>query len=228
MSAHEPLIIADGHHRYETALGYRDAMREQHPDAPADAAFNYVLATLVSMDDPGLVVLPTHRLIHSYTAMAGEQVLAALAAHFEITLFADMVQLQGAMAEATPGHPCFGFYDGSYSLLTLKSMDVVEEQLPTRDPNFRELDVTVLHETHHREDPWALARRACSKRENITYLRDPSPGLTAVDKGRRTSSSCSTPPRSSKSVRVRPPRSACRRSPRTSSPRSSAVWSPCR
>jgi len=182
MSAHGPLIIADGHHRYETALGYRDAMREQHPDAPADAAFNYVLATLVSMDDPGLIVLPTHRLIHSYTAMTGEQVLAELAAHFEITLFADIVQLQGAMAEATPGHPRYGFYDDSYSLLTLKSMDVVEERLPTRDPNFRELDVTVLHEIII-EMTMGLSKESVRKRENLSYLRDPSPGLAAVDQG---------------------------------------------
>jgi len=58
MAPRRNLIIADGHHRYETALNYRDEMRAAHPDAPANAGFNYRMVTLVSMEDPGLVILP--------------------------------------------------------------------------------------------------------------------------------------------------------------------------
>src|SRR2546430_358401 len=60
------LYIADGHHRYETALNFRNKQRADHPEAPPDAAFNYVLMLLVDMADPGLTILPTHRLLHDF------------------------------------------------------------------------------------------------------------------------------------------------------------------
>ena len=61
MAPKRGLIIADGHHRYETALDYRAEMRTKYPDAPASAGFNYRMVALVSMDDPGLTILPTRR-----------------------------------------------------------------------------------------------------------------------------------------------------------------------
>ncbi|MBN2302873.1 MAG: DUF1015 domain-containing protein [Anaerolineae bacterium] len=67
MAPKRNLIIADGHHRYETGLTYRDQQRAAYPDAPPQAAFNYIAAMLVSMDDPGLVILPTHREICHFT-----------------------------------------------------------------------------------------------------------------------------------------------------------------
>ena len=60
------LYIADGHHRYETALNFRNKQRQDHPEAPPDAAFNYVLMLLVDVADPGLTILPTHRLLHDF------------------------------------------------------------------------------------------------------------------------------------------------------------------
>lgn len=182
MASIQPVIIADGHHRYETALGYRDEMLEQHPEAPTDAAFNYVLATFVSMNDPGLVVLPTHRLIHSYTDMDGQELLSALDAYFEIQPMDSLGELQGAMAEAVPEHPRYGFYDGRYALLTLKDLSVMDDILPDRDPNFRHLDVTVLHELIL-ERTMGLSKESVLRRENLTYLRDPTTGLEAVDEG---------------------------------------------
>ena len=145
MKAKGPLIIADGHHRYETALSYRDAMRQQHPGAPPTAAFNYVMATFVSMSDPGLVVLPTHRLIHAYTGMTSKALLKAVAPYFVVEPVSDPGTLRDQLAGADSEHPRFGLYDGDYTLLTLKSLDVMADLLPDRDPNFRALDVTVLH-----------------------------------------------------------------------------------
>ena len=56
------LIIADGHHRYETALNYRNEMRERLGKL-TDAPYERVMMTLVNMDSPGLVILPTHRVV---------------------------------------------------------------------------------------------------------------------------------------------------------------------
>ena len=176
------LIIADGHHRYETALAYRDELRAQQPEAPDNAAFNYVMATFVSMSDPGLVILPTHRLIHSYTDLSSRELLTALAHYFEIDAVEDENALTAALVEAAPTQPRYGFYDGAYSLLTLKSLDVMSEIVPERDESWRALDVAVLHELIL-EHVMGLSKESVAQKENLDYLRDPTQGYAAVDNG---------------------------------------------
>ncbi len=183
MGLQSPIIIADGHHRYETALRYRDEMRAQHPDAPANAAFNYALVTLVSMEDPGLVILPTHRLVHSYPRKTAAALLKDLAPYFTVEEVSTLGHLQEALGDAVPEHPRYGLYDGDYNLLTLKDLEVMDQLLPGRDPNFRYLDVTVLHELVI-EKTMGLSKESIERRENITYLRDPIQGLEAVDEGK--------------------------------------------
>ena len=126
------LIIADGHHRYETALNYRAEMREKHPGAPADAAFNYRMVTMVSMDDPGLVILPTHRLMHSYDAKSTAQIVEDARQYFEVTEVPDRPSLMEGLAQETPTDRRIGFYDGSYYLLRLKSLEVMAGLVPER------------------------------------------------------------------------------------------------
>lgn len=182
MAPKRNLIIADGHHRYETALNYRDEMRAVHPGAPANAGFNYRMVTLVSMDDPGLVILPTHRLIHSYGRMNSAQVLERAGEYFEVSPMADREALEAALAEAEPAHPRFGFYDGSYAVLELRNPDVMGRVLPQRDPAWRLLDVSVLHELFI-ERVLGIDAEAVERKENIEYLRDPQMGYDGVDRG---------------------------------------------
>ena len=73
----KPVFIADGHHRYETACEYRDQIRDSgawRPDHPA----NFVLMMLIAMEDPGLVVLPTHRMFRGMPAMTAAELTARL------------------------------------------------------------------------------------------------------------------------------------------------------
>jgi uncharacterized protein (DUF1015 family) len=80
------VFIADGHHRYETALAYRDEVRAALGPAappPGAAPYDYVLAYLTTMEDPGLVVLPTHRILPSL-AVAAADLRTALARHFTV------------------------------------------------------------------------------------------------------------------------------------------------
>lgn len=183
MAPKRNLIIADGHHRYETMLNYREEMRRQHPDAPADAAFNFTLVTLVSMSDPGLVILPTHRLVHSYGRMTGREALERAKAYFDVTPVSDRAAMERALREAEPLHPRFGFYDGSYAVLTLRDPSVLERILPDRAPDWRLLDVTVLHELFI-ERVLGIDKGAVERKENLDYLRDPNPGYRAVDEGK--------------------------------------------
>src|SRR5205085_5499791 len=73
--APETIVIADGHHRYETALAYRDARGGASPT---------VLAFLCSLADPGLVILPTHRLVRAPLALAADALLARLRERFDV------------------------------------------------------------------------------------------------------------------------------------------------
>jgi len=97
------LYIADGHHRYETALNFRNKQRADHPEAPPDAAFNYVLMLLVDMADPGLTILPTHRLLHDFERF-DPALVERLARRHRVVQRRDRAALLAAMQEPTPGH----------------------------------------------------------------------------------------------------------------------------
>jgi len=182
MAPRRNLIIADGHHRYETAINYRDEMRARHPDAPANAGFNYRMVTLVSMEDPGLVILPTHRLIHSYDQMNGQEALGKAKEYFEVSAVADRAALEAALAETDPSHPRFGLYDGAYAALTLQNPAAMEKLLPERSSDWRLLDVSVLHELFI-ERVLGMDKAVVEAKTNIEYLRDPQMGYAAVDEG---------------------------------------------
>jgi uncharacterized protein (DUF1015 family) len=183
MAPRRNLIIADGHHRYETAINYRDEMRIKHPDAPANAGFNYRMVTLVSMEDPGLVILPTHRQIYAYDKMNSQEALERAKEYFVVMPVADRATLEAALAEAEPSHPRFGFYDGNYAVLKLQDPAVLEKLLPDRSPDWRLLDVSILHELFI-ERALGLDKEVVERKENIEYLRDPQMGYDAVDQGK--------------------------------------------
>jgi uncharacterized protein (DUF1015 family) len=79
-----PLFIADGHHRYETALHYRDESLQASGGREPEGAFNFVLMFLVSMNDPGLIILPTHRLVSGIGDMSADRLRRLLASYFRL------------------------------------------------------------------------------------------------------------------------------------------------
>lgn len=103
------ILIADGHHRYETALAYRDELRAA--GGGEDAPFNRVMMGLTALDDPGLVVLPTHRVLTRWPEGAEEG--------FDATPAGDAGELVAALAEAPEDRPALGLVrpDGARLLL---------------------------------------------------------------------------------------------------------------
>jgi uncharacterized protein (DUF1015 family) len=182
MAAKTGLIIADGHHRYETALNYRNEMREQHPGAPTNAAFNYVMISFVSMDDPGLVILPTHRLIYGYSAKTTRQVLDGASSYFEVSPMPGRAALEQALAKATEEDRRLGFYDGHYSLLRLRSPAIMDEVVPDRAPEWRQLDVSILHELVI-ERVMGISKKQVEAKEHLDYYRNLDEALARVDSG---------------------------------------------
>jgi uncharacterized protein (DUF1015 family) len=185
MTPRRNLIIADGHHRYETALKYRDEMRTLYPDAPANAAFNYRLVALVSMDDPGLVILPTHRLVRAHSTMKSTEILEKAKEYFEVTPVADRQSLEEALIIGQGPHPkpFFGFHDGSSAVLTLRSPDIMAHLLPDRAPDWRMLDVAVVHELFI-ERVLGISKKEMSQNRHVEFLRDPQMGYDAVARGK--------------------------------------------
>jgi uncharacterized protein (DUF1015 family) len=105
-----PIFIADGHHRYETALRYREERKAAGDVADAEAPANFVLMMLVGMSDPGLVILPTHRLVSGVPELTADQMRAVLQPHFEVTVVGSGPAAAAAAWEAIE-------MDGSQNLL---------------------------------------------------------------------------------------------------------------
>ena len=147
----KPVFIADGHHRYETALTYLKERREAGAVQGGDAAANFVLMMLVSMNDPGLVILPTHRLVLGFPGLNAEGLRGALANHFKPEAVGQGDK--GAreiweLMEADGGQQVLGFgtaADQTWQLMRLQKGEAMAELAPQHGPEWRGLAVSVLH-----------------------------------------------------------------------------------
>jgi uncharacterized protein (DUF1015 family) len=90
----KPIFIADGHHRYETALNYRSLQRRRLGNAPADAPFDYIMMYLSNLDQGGLVILPTHRLLKHLGPWEPQRFLSEASAYFDIFHYETTLQGQ--------------------------------------------------------------------------------------------------------------------------------------
>jgi len=178
------LIIADGHHRYETALAYRDEMRQKIPAWEPDMAFNYRMVGLVSMDDPGLTILPTHRLMHSIPNWEMAAFLAKAGEFFEVSPIEGKDELLSKMAQIAAKEHLFGLFDGQgYHLLRLKDEATLDRFIgASRAREWKTLDVSILHELLI-ERVLGIDKEKVKRQENINYIRDAEEGIEAVKSG---------------------------------------------
>jgi uncharacterized protein (DUF1015 family) len=184
MSTKRNLIIADGHHRYETALTYREQMHKLHPNAPPDAAFNYRMVTFVSMDDPGLVILPTHREVFDYPYIGATELLAQAEHAFRIIPVPDIDACFNEMRANEMSH-AFGLYAGGrYHVLVLHSMALLERWIAEPLPEAcMSLDVSIAHKILL-GGLAGLSAEAIETQSNVRYHRDPEPAVENVNAGR--------------------------------------------
>jgi uncharacterized protein (DUF1015 family) len=174
------LIIADGHHRYETAITYRDEQREKFPNAPENAAFNYLMVALVSMSNPGLTILPTHRLIFDYKQMSVDEILAKAAEYFTIEKVDDRAALEARMDSKVGEMGSFGMVtkSGVYAL-DLKSAAIMEELAASRTKSWQTLDASILHKLVL-EHIMGISEATIDALEGVEYLREPDLGYDRV------------------------------------------------
>jgi uncharacterized protein (DUF1015 family) len=184
------LVIADGHHRYETALAFRDECRAaadgaSNPNAP----YEFVMMTFVNMNDPGLLVLPTHRVVHSLGSFSVEDFQAASREFFEVEEIEPA--LDGARATAILRGRADGRRERSTALLAVAANRafVLHSPKPAGakflgglSPRQKALDVVQLHKCLL-EGVLKLSEESIRNQQNLSYLRDADEALTQVRKG---------------------------------------------
>lgn len=168
-----PLYIADGHHRYETALAYRRELAEKGETVDENHPAASVLALCVSMHNPGLAVLPTHRVLRGLPDLTADRLRKATAEHFTWQEFVGAEATSPRLFEHLRDAPAHSF--GLWTrdtvkafLLTLKRMDVMDRLAPDKSDAWRRLDVAILERVLLGEDlPRAVADVAGLRREYV-------------------------------------------------------------
>lgn len=138
------LYIADGHHRFQTAVTYRDNQRKKHPALEGEQPWDHVLMGFVALEDEGLEIYPTHRLVTKPAGFSEQAFIEALAPYFEVRPVAGDLP---AALEAAPEACVLGLAvsGGGEYLLALKDIDRAAWLGTDRGPAWRDLDVAVLH-----------------------------------------------------------------------------------
>ena len=186
--ADRQLYIADGHHRYETALNYRDVVRAQRSDLDADDAVNFTLMGLTALEDPGLVVLPTHRILRNLDPARLAALDETLAVNFTgEPLAGASADWLRSLAAATSGTAFVLIRPDGATLLRLTdagraAMRVFNGDDAGASDAWRSLDVAALHALVL-GNALGVTPEMVRAGEYVTYTRDATAAADAVRAG---------------------------------------------
>ena len=179
------LYIADGHHRYETALAYSQEQRAIQPSYTGEEAFNFVMITLTAAEDPNLIMMPTHRLVRGLNTERLARLKAELSAYFDEELLSPYSTASETLKfwintlKEQQGI-AFGLYglDGPHLCL----LRAKREMMPLAQPSLlQDLDVHMLHQLVFRQ---ILGIDSQEKAEDcLAFTRDGFDALSRVDSG---------------------------------------------
>jgi uncharacterized protein (DUF1015 family) len=189
------LVIADGHHRYETALNYRNERREQAGKIVADAPYERAMMTFINTQGTGLTILPTHRVVGNLRDFNWSE----LRRYLEPWFTAEKIEVaEGAGKESARGEflrrvmawrerRAIGVYPSAkegraFYVLTLREGADLARLLPNASALQRELDVVLLHEGIL-EPGLGITRQSVTAEANLSYEREAGAALDAVDRG---------------------------------------------
>ena len=150
--AHQPVYIADGHHRYESALAYRREMCTCTDSVSGDEPFNFVMMTLVAFDDPGLIILPPHRMIRGISRATLDAAMARMKMFFDIDELSlatpdiwQQVDSLLAGEENTVKLALFGLAPERLFVLKLRDLNAASRMMPYfHSELYRRLDVSIV------------------------------------------------------------------------------------
>jgi uncharacterized protein (DUF1015 family) len=209
--AQQKLVIADGHHRYETALNFRNENREKTGKSDPQAAYEFAMMTFINTHSKGLTILPTHRLVRNLEGFDFERFRKSVAPYFDWYSypFRDAEERAASCAEfrrdfegANHARRGIGVYSGSlvsptpttgagpgtpaganafYLFLLRRDVDL-EQLLPDLSEAQRGLDVVLLHRVML-EKGLGITAEAVEAEKYIAYEREMEKAIAAVDRG---------------------------------------------
>jgi uncharacterized protein (DUF1015 family) len=183
----QALYILDGHHRYETALAYRDECQAHAASWSGAEPENFILAAVTTVDDPGLLCLPTHRLVRP--PAPAPDVMERLARYFDVTettpksydgtaLLRLLARVSAAGATGT-AFGALGLEEGRLHLLTLRDAAAARALMPEGSHVWQSLDVNVLEYAVLRDSLGITAGEGA-----VEYTQDASRAMREVEAGR--------------------------------------------
>jgi len=187
------LIIADGHHRYETALNYRNELRASYshsntsPSTPPSDPYEFVMMTFVNMNSPALLILPTHRVVHSLDSFSEESFRNSARAFFDVE---DVDAALDASRAAAILREC-GRAGTSLLAVTANRAFLLHHPNPNMAAQVfgglsirqQALDVVQLHKCLL-EKVLHLSEESIRNQQNISYVRDAAEALSHVRRAR--------------------------------------------
>jgi uncharacterized protein (DUF1015 family) len=186
--AEQKLVIADGHHRYETALNYRNERRAQAGKTIEDAPYERAMMTFINTQGAGLTILPTHRVVAKLRDFKWADLRRYLEPWFNAEKFTGREEFLRQLTAAR-GQRAIGVYpaaaekeERAFYVLTLRPGADLAQLLPNVSPLQRELDVVLLHEGIL-EPGLGITPQAVAAEANLTYEREAGAALDAVDSG---------------------------------------------
>ena len=169
-------FIADGHHRYETALAYAREMADDDPDPTPEKGYNFLMMALVGMEDPGLAILPTHRLLYGFDDFEFSKFSDCLARFFEITSVKP--EVEAAIRAGSPPKRMNGrgflLYDpAGNSFVRARMRDGLDlgKEIPNLSKPVRELDVTLAEQLVMMRC-LGMTREQIGHQEHLEYFKD--------------------------------------------------------
>ena len=180
--ADKKLYIADGHHRYETALNFHKSLCADGKNVPGSG---YIAMMLVNMENPGLVVFPTHRIVKGLENFDPDKLINECKQYFDIAEAPGEERMQAALNKFyDEGKKAFAAYlgFGKCCVMTLRdeNENAVKKLLPEMSEAYCGLDVSVLH-TLVLERILGIDKENMANQKNLTYTRSRQEALEVVD-----------------------------------------------
>jgi uncharacterized protein (DUF1015 family) len=186
--ANQQLLIADGHHRYEATLQYRNQMRAQYQQSSGREPYNFVLTYFANINDDNVVILPTHRLVRGYEPKRFLELEAALQNYFYLEQYPKTAEGKNWFIKALKNggkkkHLIGASFkrDPRYLILRLKSKRIMQRLAKELSARLQELDVSVLHLLIV-EHVLGLSPEQQVSGDTIRYSQDEEAVLQALEK----------------------------------------------
>lgn len=188
------IYIADGHHRYETALAYRERQLARFPNGTGRESYHFTMMYLAAMEDEGLLILPTHRVVVGVEKFQASSFMEKLSANFSVESFAFNAKNEGMvrdkflreLASRSDEGRTLGMLLGEttqYFLLSLKNGRFLDEAAPALSPTLKDLDVNLLHILVFQK-LLQIGPQELAAGKNVLYCQEPQEAVQAVQSGK--------------------------------------------